>query len=461
MRPFCTFLLACIALGCGGLGSIDSSDYGKTSAYTPGTPDFDLEAVESVQGQASGVDLYFRIPWSSLIFVRDTALFTARFELRVRIVPERTNNPTIDRSWVDTLRSETPISRDILRDRILTRRINLPPGAYIVEGILEDANSATSSIRRQQVDVFGVQDSCPLFLRPRLEHIVGNGYEPFLPLHVGAGADSLRAILRVWHPAKIVGRKIEILLLRYGTDTLSGNPPYYLSPPTGSLRYMGVDLRRADTLWKSEVSLGVEPMDSITIPLTPIRPGFNELAFRGAGEMCGARDEPEEMVRRRYLVVLDRDYPRVTRLRQMSEALVYLASEKEFKAIRAAATEEERRKIFDQLWLQFGETPQAAANLIKQYYSRMEEANRLFSSFKEGWKTDKGMVYMIFGPPSLIETRYRTEQWNYSSGIAFLFQRETTQRGDLPFLNWTLQRDAFYERFWQKEIDRWRGGHAF
>jgi GWxTD domain-containing protein len=224
---------------------------------------------------------------------------------------------------------------------------------------------------------------------------------------------------------------------------------------------MGVDLRRADTLWKSEVNLGRDPMDSIVIPLTPMRPGFNELAFRGTGEKCGALDEPEEMIRRKYFVVFDRDYPRVTRLRQMTEALVYLASEKEIKAIRAAITEDERRKKFDQFWLQRGETPQAAANLIKQYYSRMEEANRLFPSFKEGWKTDRGMVYMIFGPPSLIETRYRTEQWTYNSGVAFLFQRETTQRGDLPFLNWTLQRDAVYEWYWQKEIDRWRGGQAF
>jgi GWxTD domain-containing protein len=461
MRPVWTIVLACAALGCGGLGSIDSSDYGKTSAYTPGTPDFDLEAVESVRGRASGVDLYFRIPWSSLIFVRDTAAFTARFELRARLIPERTNNPTIDRSWIDTLRSTTPVPRDILRDCILTRRIDLPPGAYIVEGILEDANSATKSLRRQQVHVFGVHDSCPLLLRPRLEHFVGSGYAPFLPLHVSRSADSLRAVFTVWHPEKVVGRSIEILLLHNVTDTLPGNPPYYLSPPTGSLRYMGVDLRSADTIWRSEVNLEGEPLDSILISLAAMRPGFNELAFRAVGERCGEGDEPEEMVRRRFFVVLDREYPRVTRLRQMTEALVYLASEKEFNAIRAVATEDERRRKFDQFWLQLGETPQAAANLIKQYYTRMEEANRLFSSFKEGWKTDRGMVYMIFGPPSLIETRYRTEQWSYSTGVTFLFQRETTQRGDLPFLNWTLQRDAFYEWFWQKEIGRWRGGHAF
>ena len=38
-----------------------------------------------------------------------------------------------------------------------------------------------------------------------------------------------------------------------------------------------------------------------------------------------------------------------------------------------------------------------AKELIKNYYGRLQHANLFFTSYLEGWKTDRGMIFMIFG----------------------------------------------------------------
>jgi GWxTD domain-containing protein len=438
-----------------------SAESGKTYSYTPGTPDFDLEAVESVRHDTSGVDLYTRIPLSSLVFVRDGAVFAARYELRLRVFPESQDEPILDLSWIDTLRSVAPVSKGPVRDRQTCRWITIPAGEYVVEGILEDINSSARSIRRQRVSVFPATGECSVILRPRFEQKIGNLFVPFLPLQISRNVDSLRAILKVWHPDGLRERQIRVSLLRYDTDTLPSTLPFYLTPPAGSLRFLGVDFQKADTLWSASLSLVTGREDSVLLPLKALRPGFHEILVQGILKGCPGQDDGEQVVRRRDLVILDTDYPRITRLRQMCEALVYLATEKEFHAVMDAPAEEEKRKQFDNFWLRLGESPPAAANLINQYYTRTEEANRLFSSYKEGWKTDQGMVYIVFGPPQLIEHEYLTERWSYDSGRVFAFHRETARRENVPFEHWTLQRDALYEPLWEKEIGRWRRGQAF
>jgi GWxTD domain-containing protein len=188
---------------------------------------------------------------------------------------------------------------------------------------------------------------------------------------------------------------------------------------------------------------------------------MHELVVRCTTDVCPQHEEPEELVARRYLVVVDRDFPRVTRIGQLTETLLYLATQKEYHELMLPEGEEKTKEKFEKFWLRLGETPQAAANLIKQYHARVEEANLLFSDYKEGWKTDRGMVYVVFGSPPLIERQYRTERWTYSSGALFIYERLIEQRSDLPFENWELVRDASHEWYWEKERDRWRRGQIF
>ena len=69
----------------------------------------------------------------------------------------------------------------------------------------------------------------------------------------------------------------------------------------------------------------------------------------------------------------------------------------------------------DRFWLSNIKNTTKALQVIELYYERVEEANKQFSNYKEGWKTDMGMMYILFGPPWYIENTLEQQIWRYSN----------------------------------------------
>ena len=63
-----------------------------------------------------------------------------------------------------------------------------------------------------------------------------------------------------------------------------------------------------------------------------------------------------------------------------------------------------KEKYFYDLWKDLDPTPKTEYNeLMDEYYKRVSYANENFDGWKEGWETDRGMIYILFGPPDQIE----------------------------------------------------------
>ncbi|MDZ7291233.1 MAG: GWxTD domain-containing protein [candidate division KSB1 bacterium] len=85
------------------------------------------------------------------------------------------------------------------------------------------------------------------------------------------------------------------------------------------------------------------------------------------------------------------------------EQLRYIAKRDAMKKILAVPPEK-RREAFLSFWKENDPTPGTEVNeLMDEYYRRVNYANTHFRGFREGWKSDMGMVYIIFGPPNDIE----------------------------------------------------------
>lgn len=81
--------------------------------------------------------------------------------------------------------------------------------------------------------------------------------------------------------------------------------------------------------------------------------------------------------------------------------LRYVGTSAEIDEIEKMPTEEARFAKFEEFWRRFDPTPSTNRNeAFEQFYSRVERANELFRSTGEGWLSDMGMVYIIFGPPT-------------------------------------------------------------
>ncbi len=84
--------------------------------------------------------------------------------------------------------------------------------------------------------------------------------------------------------------------------------------------------------------------------------------------------------------------------------LAYISSVKEEKELINAKVEE-REKLWNEFWESKDPTPEDGVNeFLIEYFKRVDYANKKFSkgSLFEGWKTDRGKVYIVLGPPDYI-----------------------------------------------------------
>jgi GWxTD domain-containing protein len=90
----------------------------------------------------------------------------------------------------------------------------------------------------------------------------------------------------------------------------------------------------------------------------------------------------------------------------LNEDVVYIISEEERRAFKELTTEEEREKFIEQFWLRRNPDPNSVENKAREeHYRRMAYADEHFSvkGGAPGWKTDRGMIYIKYGPPDEIE----------------------------------------------------------
>jgi GWxTD domain-containing protein len=149
----------------------------------------------------------------------------------------------------------------------------------------------------------------------------------------------------------------------------------------------------------------------------------------------------------------EEDYPQYSRLTNLAGPLVYISTKQEFDRLELAQT---NKKAFDRVVLSIATEIDRAKVLMRNYFRRVELANRYFTSYKEGWKTDRGMVYIIFGLPDEVFKFDDREVWNYDSDQIKV--RLTFSKSSSLFdpENFVLIREKKYEDTWYEVIDLWR-----
>jgi GWxTD domain-containing protein len=115
----------------------------------------------------------------------------------------------------------------------------------------------------------------------------------------------------------------------------------------------------------------------------------------------------------------------------LNEDIPYIITDAERNAFRQLATDDERAHFIDQFWLRRDPTPGTAENEYKdEHYRRIGYANGRFTSQSgvQGWKTDRGRIYITFGPPDEIDSHpsgenggqtpaHETWQYRFIEGI--------------------------------------------
>ena len=140
--------------------------------------------------------------------------------------------------------------------------------------------------------------------------------------------------------------------------------------------------------------------------------------------------------------------------------LNYLSTNREFRKLEEM---NDKKLAVDSFWLDVSGNIVRSKELIRVYYSRIYFANKYFSSDKEGWRTDRGMIYTVFGPPKTIYISEDSERWIYGESnnlisMDFYFERKENK---LCRNNFILSRQEVYKSSWYQAVDTWRNGRVY
>ena len=189
-----------------------------------------------------------------------------------------------------------------------------------------------------------------------------------------------------------------------------------------------------------------------TRPGEPLRfdePGMYALRVGGAG---AALSGPLTVM------VAANTYPALTTAAELIEPLRYLTTSQERQRLTDAA---DPKRAVDKFWLDIAQGNQTLGKeLIRRYYGRVTAANRLFAAHKAGWLTDRGLLYVVLGPPPGVRRLFNGEErWFYPEGslgggpISYTFRpRPSTFAPDY----YELVRRPEYELLWYAAVEKWR-----
>lgn len=361
-------------------------------------PRFSMDSGEVAGGDTARVATQIVLPYSELLFRPDGGEFVARFDLIVVLLDG--GRQIAGDLWEEEVRvpsrsvarsSETSFEKTVIlpaRAGRLTAVATVSERSSGNEGRLEQE----VTVARRKSAAFGVGK---IWFGRCESDSSGEGIalprRPLVARRFGSGQGSVCAWCRILTPDGSEGEPIQVVwrLLDDRRQTVHEDRMRL----TGAAEGVPIQLRLpTEKLWLGGYELWI-----------------------GAGF-----DAPEAS--RSSAFEMDESMVSLDHNPSESLALIrYIARSDEIEEIEQAAPQE-RQRAWDAFWKRRDPTPGTEVNEFKQeFFERVRYANEHFSSLGPGWRSDRGMVYIQYGPPDQVESYPHNvdgppyEIWSYYS----------------------------------------------
>jgi len=202
-----------------------------------------------------------------------------------------------------------------------------------------------------------------------------------------------------------------------------------------------------------------KPGDPTVIAIDTIYGSTNNEDFDFNNEGFYRINDSSDKSKTTGILVTNKFFPRYGEYKRMYQPLIYITTSSEYNGIREATDAQKEFENF--VFGTVTNKADIASTFIKHYFRRIKDAGYMFTSDQAGWKTDKGMLYQIFGNPRQVFRNENTELWVYDfedgGRIRFIFD---IMKGEGNIKGYKLIRNKKYKDVWMNAVIRWRNGQV-
>ncbi len=354
----------------------------RVHSYSP--PHFFFDALNFKSGpDQSRLDFYFQIPYNELQFLKTGNEFTASYEVFLHMTDDQ-GNPALEQAWDE--RVSCPSFDETLSDKIFSvtyRHFNVIPGSYTLQVTVTDSETNRTYVAKRN---FVARDySSP---EPSISDVMllmsstqSEGKYTIIPNIEGnviSEKDSFPVFYEVYSPE--AGDSLLVL-----TEIIGEKNKLFHSDASW--------LKLTDTVQKAFTSV---PKSSIPMGVYRLAVSLKHSAGKDARVVANAS---------RFFSIHFPELPlTITSLDEAAEEMLYVSDMRTIDSIKHASDMLAKERIFLRFWQEHNPNPSSKTNpVMEEYFNRVAYANQHFTHFRNGWKSDMGMIYILMGPPNSVD----------------------------------------------------------
>jgi len=397
---------------------ISNALFSHSSKIQDGTEAFFFDAVifKGDSANLARIDCYVLVPYQSLTFIKFEDNFIAKINVFLTVYDSLGNTvatKNYDRVLVE--RDYNIALGATAKFDVRQMQLSLAPGNYQIRAILSDENSKAeySQSRSMSVIDFAKYDNVMsgLLLVSSIEEDKGRWkITPHISDNIGGLRDGFFVFFEYYSNTN---QKVDFLYQIFEDDEL-------IEQGSKIQKEIYIGTNRLFIRVKKPTKIS---RNNYTLRVLALRPNDND-DYEIKDILAVAQRSIKSITRLSGFVLNDLDKA----IRQLR----YVANSDDINYIRSAKSEDEKFTRFNDFWKSLDPTPNTERNeAFEQYYFRIAYANENFRSYTEGWLTDRGMVYIIFGQPVTVERSNPMsdgrvyERWIYADNREFLFLDNT------------------------------------
>ncbi len=333
----------------------------------------------------SRIDYYFQVPYSQLHFIKSGNSYTAQYTITVRLV-DRNDNTVVEESW-----DERAISAEFSEtesDKVLSssqRHFKVMPGTYRLISTMSEKETEGSVTQERGIVArdFASPSVSVSDIMLLLSSSSSGGRLTIIPNiqgNVVSSSDSFPVFYEIYtaRPGDSV----------YATTEIAGvkDVPVY-----SSSRWIFLP---------DSVNAVFQNIPKHTLSMNDYRLA---VTLRGSADETAAAGTSAVVPFSIHFIDLP---PTITDLDKAIEEMMFVASSSTIDSIMAAPDDVTKEKRFLRFWDTYKcRFSQSGRVSMAEYFNRVDYANKNFTHFFPGWKSDRGMVYILFGPPDNVDRR--------------------------------------------------------